>query len=108
MTTEWIYRINVIAPAADRDALNALWTVVAPEGDSEASTFGVPLSADGNDPATHFGISTAATEEMRIYIQDTYADDLSGCVVSVQPYTENDFDALLSANGLQVIRGEIA
>ena len=104
--TLWIYRINIIAPAEDKAALNALWTVVAPEGDSEVNTFGLPLSADGNDPPTHRGISTAATEEMRLLMVDTYADELAGCTISVQDYRENNWDAFLAANGLQVIEPE--
>jgi hypothetical protein len=107
MTTQWIHRVNVIAPAADTDALNALWTVIAPNGDAEANTFGVPLSATGVEPATHRGISTAATEIMRLLITDTYAGELAGCVIEIRPYTEIDFPGFLSANGLQTIESEL-
>lgn len=106
MPTIWLHRINVIIPAADEAAYNALWTVIAPGGDVEAATFGVPCSASGQEPATHLAISTAATEEMRLLITDTYAADMQGAVLSVQEYTLNDFDALLAANGLKVITYE--
>lgn len=107
MPTLWQYRINIIAPSSDVTAINALWTIIAPEGDSEANTFGVPLSATGDEPATHYGISTAATEDMRIAIIDTYAAELAGCAISIQPYTENDYEELLAAQGLQPIRREV-
>ena len=107
MQTQWIHRINIIAPADDTAALNALWTIVAPNGDAEVNTFGVPLSADGQEPPTHYGISTAATEIMRLLIVDTYADELAHCVVEVRPYTEIDFPGFLAANGLQAIESEL-
>jgi len=107
MATDWIHRINVIAPASDADALNALWTIIAPGGDAEAATFGVPLSADGNEPATHRGISTAATETMRLLIVDTFAEELAGVIVEVSHYDEIDFPGFIAANGLQVIEPEI-
>ena len=106
METAYIYRINIIAPEADKDALNLLWTLFGPEGDSEINTFGVPLSADGNEPATHRGISTAATEAMRLFIVDVFADELAGCVVTVDDYTLNDWDTLLQAQGLQAAAPE--
>lgn len=104
--TEWIYRINVIAPVALTDLLNALWTVIAPNGDAEALSFGVPLSATGQLPATHTGISTAATEEMRVLIQEIFPDELLGCAVQVQDYTVNDWDGLLTSQGLKRLETE--
>jgi len=107
MTTLWLYRINIIVLETDKSALNALWTVIAPEGDNEVNTFGAPLSAEGQEPVTHRGISTSATEEMRIFIQEIYAEELVGCVVSVQDYTVNDWNEFLVTHGLQVIQQEI-
>jgi hypothetical protein len=104
MATQWIHRINIIAPADDADALNALWTVIAPGGDAEAQTFGLPLSPNGAQPVTYRGISTAATEIMRLLIVDTFSDVLVGTVVSVQPYTQNNWDDFLSTNGLQIVQ----
>ena len=103
MTTIWLHRINLIVPEVDKSRLNGLWTMLAPEGDSEAVTFGVPLSATGEEPATHRGVSTAATELMRIYVTDTFAADLTTAVVSIEPYTSNNWTTFLAAAGLQVI-----
>ena len=107
MATQWMHRINVIIPQADREAINALWSVIAPGGDAEYNTFGAPLSSDRQEPATHQGISTAATEEMRLLIIDTFADELSSAVTSIQPYTENDWDAFIASNGLQLLEVEL-
>ena len=104
MSTIWVHRINVIIPTADIGGINALWTIIAPGGDAEARSFGVPLSADGNDPATHTSISTAATETMRLLMVDAFAVELAGAIISSQPYTQNDWTPLLAANGLQVIQ----
>jgi len=105
--TDWIYRIHVSIPIADTTALNALWTLIAPEGDSEATTFGVPLSATGKEPVTHRGISTTATEYMRLAITELFADELANAAISIEPYTENNWPAFLAANGLQVIQPEM-
>jgi len=108
MITQWMHRINVIIPAADKNALNALWTIIAPGGDPEAATFISPLSADGSEPATHRGMSTAATEEMRLLIVENFPEELVGAAIEVKPYAEIDFPAFLAANGLQVIEPELA
>ena len=105
--TEWIHRINVIIPVGDNDAINALWTVIAPNGDTEAGSFGVALSADGNEPATHTGISTAATETMRLLIVDTYVAELTQAIISVQDAEFNDWAELIAEHGLQVIQSEV-
>jgi len=105
--TEWIYRINIIAPVVLTDLLNALWTIIAPEGDPEARSFGVPLSPSGQGTATHSGISTAATEEMRLLIVEIFPEELLGCAIQVQDYTVNDWDGLLASQGLQTIQAEL-
>lgn len=102
--TEWLYRINVIAPTSMTALLNALWTVIAPNGDDESRSFGVPLSPSASEPPTHTGISTAATEEMRVLIREIFDGNLSGCAIQVQNYTVNDWDGLLVSQGLQVIQ----
>lgn len=106
MATEWIYRINVIIPTGNNEAANALWTIIAPNGDAEAGSFGVQLSADGNEPATHEGISTGATETMRLLITETYAVQLAAAFISVQPADENDWERFILSHGLIVIQSE--
>ena len=105
MATQWLYRINVIIPAADTAAYNALWTIVAPGGDAEAQTFGVPLSEDGLEPVTHYGISTAATAQMASMIA-ALDDVMTGAIVGQQDYIGNDWEKLLTDNGLQIVATE--
>lgn len=106
MATDWLHRINIIAPEADKEALNAIWTVVAPGGNSEADTFGVPLSANGEEPATHRGVSTAATDEMSLLITDSLAEELASCIIEISPHYINEWQAFLDTNGMQVIQPE--
>ncbi|RMG88963.1 MAG: hypothetical protein D6706_22250 [Chloroflexi bacterium] len=80
MSTNWLYRIHVIIPAGDQAALNSYWTLIAPAGDPEARTFGVPLSSTGAGTATHRGASTAATPAMRGMIEAMAGDELAGVV----------------------------
>jgi len=71
--TIWRYRIFVFQ--ADSELANAFWTVVAPEGDPERLTFtGIRLSEDGLEPATWRGANTAATEEMKLLMQQFAAE----------------------------------
>lgn len=62
--TKWIYRIMIFVPAGRVELINALWTLLGPEGNSEMYTFGVPMSAEGVEPVSYRGCNTAATEEM--------------------------------------------
>lgn len=64
MTTTWLYRYHLIVSAADRDAANQVAVEVTGD-EADRLTFGVPLSVSGNEPATHFGCSTAATDPIR-------------------------------------------
>ena len=106
MITDWIHRINIIVPESEKEFLNALWSIVAPEGDAESKTFGVALSANGQEPATHRGISTAATEIMRLMIEDMFVEELSNAEINVESYTQNGWATFLVSNGLQVIEPE--
>jgi len=81
MSTNWLWRVIAIVPETDKPALNALWTIIAPGGDAEADTFGVPLSGSGNDPATWRGMDTAATASMRGMIELLTAGELAAARV---------------------------
>lgn len=100
----WIYRINIVAPIEKVSLLNADWTMIAPGEEDDANTFGASLlSMNGQAPATHTVISTAASEEMRQAIENIFADDLTDCVVSVQGYQDNNADSLIASLGLKRI-----
>ncbi|MCK5564501.1 MAG: hypothetical protein KAJ07_04590 [Planctomycetes bacterium] len=106
MTTDYIYRINIIITLADSDDFNRIWTLLGPEGNSEIDTFGVDLSSNGIAPATHKGISTAATEFMHSHIIGSFAQELASMIMSVQEYALNDWDSFLTSNNLKVIQPE--
>lgn len=82
MSTKWVYRLHAIVPASEQDMNNAFWTLVAPGGDSEATTFGVGLSPTGLVPATASGISSAFTAEMLAKLK-ILEDDLPNLVYYV-------------------------
>ncbi len=69
MTSTWKHRLHAITLQADANASNAFWTMVAPGGDAEANTYGIPLSATGEEPTTHRGISSAFTAEMLVLLK---------------------------------------
>lgn len=56
--TDFIYRIAIIVPDADVDEARAL----AAEVGWGEGCYSVPLSTDGAEPATHWGLSTAGTQ----------------------------------------------
>lgn len=57
------YAVAAILPAADRaDGDRLAWALgYQPDPAQGYSTFGVPLSADGAKPATHYGFNAQAT-----------------------------------------------
>ena len=121
MPTEWTFRLHAIIGQSTSSAANAFWTLVAPSGDPEAQSYGVPLSANGQEPATHCGISSAFTAEMlaklkvmqsemadlRYYLCDarTFAlqEQRGGGLVVGQVCT---WDDALDDQGLQTIQPE--
>lgn len=60
----WPYRHIIIVSAEQRDMANQAASGIDPDTGG-ANTFGVPLSADGSEPATHYGCSMLSTEQMR-------------------------------------------
>lgn len=61
----WSYRIVVIVPSASKQAAEQAARAINSTGpDYEGDAFALALSADGSQPATHYGLYTSATEEM--------------------------------------------
>ena len=100
--TLWRYRWHVLVEAGNREAANALWTLIAPCGDAEASTFGIAVSADGVKP-THYACSTAATEEMRAILDELTEEGLpEGLAIIAQGKDDpTTFDDALRGWGMQ-------
>lgn len=62
----YIYRAAFIVPDAHRDNARALNEQIG----WGPGTYSCPLSADGSEPATHWGLSTVATQTARDIIGD--------------------------------------
>lgn len=63
--SEWKWRIVVVVTAASKPAAEQAARAINSTGpDYEGEAFTVPLSADGSEPPTHWGLYTSATDEM--------------------------------------------
>jgi len=103
--TEWIYRLYALCPIDEEETINALWGLIAPGPiEAETQTFGVPFSADGREPATYRGISSAATEEM-IAVLKELEPEMAGLEYLVQDYDkiEISFTDWIAGLGLKQI-----
>lgn len=87
---------------------NALWTLIAPNGDAEALTWGAPCSATGKAPATHLSTSTAADETMMWVLKELLDAGILGKLdYEVFPYTAYpDWRKWLEGHGLTTIPQE--
>ena len=121
MPTIWVYRLHAITEQAAANASNSFWTLIAPgDPEAEARSYGVPLSATGQEPATHCGISSAFNAEMlakmkvldelatlRYYVCDAWSfallEQRGGGLVLGQPCSWED---ALEDAGLQTIQPE--
>lgn len=88
------------------------------------SCYSVPLSASGNEPATHYGLHTWAEDGFLAMVanaQDGVAPEglaeagfdlaqlqaiLGALIMSVRPANDGHFDAVLAANGLKMVMAE--
>lgn len=124
MTGLWTLSIVMIVPAALRETANRLACALGHD-ELPGSTYSVPLSADGADPATHYGCRTAAQPSFAAILAaagggslpeiDWAAYDLSeadiaavlaGLIANVRPAQQADghFDDVLAAHGLMRIQ----
>lgn len=63
--SKWKWRVVVIVPAASKAiAEDAARQINSTGPDYEGDAFTVALSADGTEPATHYGLYTSATDAM--------------------------------------------
>lgn len=60
--SDWNLSVVIIVPAALKDKANYLSCAIGHD-DMPGNTFSVPLSADGSEPATHYGCRTTAKQE---------------------------------------------
>lgn len=61
----WLWRVVIIVPDAAKVAAEQAARAINSTGPNyEGDAFTVPLSLDGEDPPTHWGTYTSATDEM--------------------------------------------
>lgn len=116
----WNLSIVMIVPAALQDTANRLSCALGHDV-LPGNTFSVPLSADGSEPATHYGCRTAAKQEFVDILTSAGAGDLpeiewadfgltvediapvlEALIVDVRPAEQagGHFDEVLAANAL--------
>jgi hypothetical protein len=76
----------LIIPAALRDKANALGAAL----DMGSNNYSVPLSANGQEPATHYGLHAWAAQSFINMID-------AGVMPEGLDYPEADFDAVMAA-----------
>lgn len=100
MTTEWIYSVVMLIPANLRAAANQLAEGLGHGPDN----FYTPLSADGSEPATHYGCFTAA--------QQSFIDLLTaaggGQLPEIEGMTPEEVGAVLMSLTTDVATGVVA
>ncbi len=116
----WTLSIVMIIPAALQDTANRLSCALGHDV-LPGNTFSVPLSADGSEPATHYGCRTAAKQEFVDIISSAADGDLpeiewadfgltvediapvlAALIVDVRPADQasGHFDAVAAGHGL--------
>ena len=103
MPSLYIYRLHLIISTADRATANGLAAQLDPDTGG-ALTFGEPsLSADGSEPATHILSSTAATETMRLGMEQALA---GGLIPSIQFWRMDATSQTLHASNVSEATGQ--
>lgn len=119
----WNLSVVIIVPAALRDKADYLSCAIGHD-DMSGNTFSVPLSADGIEPATHYGCRTTAKQEFidimtgaetgqlpdvdwseyNLTVQDI-ADILTQQILDVRDAGEmsGHFGNVLESHGLQIV-----
>jgi hypothetical protein len=77
--TQHVYSVVGIIPAADRDDANLLAAALRHDV-LPGHTFAAPFSADGSEPATHYGYQAAVTQ--------TFVDQITGAGSGVWPIAD--------------------
>lgn len=85
-----------IVPAARRDEFNER----ADQAGRGPNNYSVPLSADGSEPATHYGLHAWIAD-------DAAVEDIEGRVVSVRDDMAGHFADVCAEQGLAVVESPI-
>jgi hypothetical protein len=93
---DWTLSIVMIIPAALQDKANKLACALGHDV-LPGNTFSVPLSADGSEPATHYGCRTAAQQNFVDLLTAAGQGSLPDVPWADFELTEADIPAVLSA-----------
>lgn len=102
----WPYRHIILVAAAEQAAANLIAAEIDPDDGSQ--TFGVPLSADGSEPATHYGCSTLSDDLMAnaMFAVDAANPPMLASVVWWRLDSQTDLLIDRSANAVGGVVGE--
>ena len=128
MPTLWEHQVHVISLAQAMPGAIAALDIAFPCDDGTArdpatpELYGCKLSANGLEPATHYGSSFAVTEAIRQALESMGLDDTPGIsywrcgnpdgILHASNYPDQEidipwnFDACVSAMGLQRVQAE--
>lgn len=99
--TDWNLSIVIIVPAALKDKADYLSCAIGHD-DMPGNTFSVPLSADGSEPATHYGCRTTAKQEFIDIMTGAETGQLPDVDWSEYNLTEQDITDILTQQILDV------
>lgn len=107
MATEFTKRALIIVPASSVGSANLAAQQLDPVGGEQ--TFTVGLSADGNEPVTHYWCSVAMTVEQFAAVQQLQSSEFPDAVIveydlDLEPGRPNQ---VLQSSGLQRIAEEL-
>lgn len=94
--SDWVWSLVVIVPAHLREIGNRLSCALGHDV-LPGNTFSVPLSADGSEPATHYGCRTAAKQEFVDILTSAGAGDLPDIEWADYGLTVEDIAPVLAA-----------
>lgn len=103
----WSLSIVMIVPAALQDTANRLSCALGHDM-LPGNTFSVPLSADGSEPATHYGCRTAAKQEFVDILTSAGTGDLPDIAWADFGLTVEDIAPVLAALIVDVRPAELA
>jgi hypothetical protein len=102
--TAFIHKIAACVPA-DKTTLAGQAVAAITQHEADLQTFSVPLSADGLEPATHYGCQTAATQGFLDLIPDLLiiVPGSHYWLIGEGEGQYGDFDAAIASIGLERI-----
>lgn len=97
----WNWRVVIVVPAAAKQAAEQAARAINSTGpDYQGDAFTAPLSADGSEPVTHWGLYTSATDEM-VTAMATALPQIDGAM-----YWRHDIGGVLASSNVTDASGQ--